>query len=156
MNWKRIVTFTAVVFAISAISSATTWYLLAKKSVAQVSWKEILNLNSQQAAHFKKLEAELASVMKELERDEAQNKIVLCSYLDSLNKTPQEMKSATKKMAESYQKKQEEIAGTLLALSLILTPEQRETFSKRLMQEVCLSCRNATGEEKCLCRMCSL
>lgn len=156
MNWKRILILTTGILVVSLISSASTCYWLRKKPVARVSWKEILNLNPQQSAKFKKLEAELGSVIKELELDEAQKKIYLCKLLERLNKTPQEMKSVTKKMAESYLQKQEKIAGTLLALSLILTPEQRATFSHHLMKQVCLSCRHATAEEKCLCGMCKI
>ena len=110
------------VFIVSGISSAATWFMLTQKQGKEFSWKETLSLTPEQSNKFAQLESDLNSVLKEMDMDEAQNKIFLCSYLDSTEKGSGRMKSIAVKMAESYRKKQEKIATALTALSEILTP----------------------------------
>jgi Spy/CpxP family protein refolding chaperone len=153
MKLKKIAFFLAVVFAVSAISSTATWLAVTKRQEIQVSWKETLNLTPEQEAKFASLEAEFSQALKEMEMEDARNKVTLCSYLGR-NEKNTDIMSTARRMAQAYQIKQEKIAMTLVSISEILTPEQKQLFTNRLMHEVCVSCRKTTGTEKCLCGMC--
>lgn len=153
MNWKKLVLYLAVIFVVSLGSSVVTWHQLSHKKEKQISWKEILNLTPDQEKKFSALESEFNIALKDISIQDAQNKIFLCSYLgDHLQKA--EIKSAIQKMTWVYQKKQERIASTLVAMSAILTPDQKRIFSKRLMKEACSCCSETTGTGECLCGMC--
>ncbi len=155
MTWNKIISLLMLTFLVSATSSTATWLVLNRKKTEKVSWTKILSLTPDQAKQFTAFESELDSTLKELETEDAQNKIFLCSYLDSMGEPGKDMKAPVKKMGEVYEKKQEKIANAFASISGILTPEQRKIFSHRLMQEVCMSCRKATKAEKCLCGMCN-
>ncbi len=154
MNWKRFSLLLALVFLISIISSLTTRYVMSRHQEKQTSWKEMLSLTPDQEKMFSALESEFNIALKGIELQDAQNKIALCSYLRSENRTPEAMKASSKKMADAYQVKQNKIAMTLASITEILTPEQKQLFTDRLMHEVCVSCKKATGTEKCICGMC--
>ena len=139
---------------ISAGSSFATWFILSKKEGKQTSWQKDLGLSEEQKEKFAKMESELTQTLKEIELEDAQNKIFLCSYLDKPEASEKDLKAAAGKMAEAYRKKQERIAATFASISGFLTPEQKKTFSHKLMREVCESCRNAKSAEKCICGMC--
>ena len=154
MRLKKIIFSLLVVFAVSSLSSIATWQVLTKNQERQVSWKELLKLTPEQETRFVSLESEFGQALKEMEADDARNKIDLCSYLGE-EKT-RDLKSAAEKMGKVYTKKQEKIGMTLASISSFLQPEQRKIFAQRLMQEVCVSCRKSTGSQKCLCGMCNI
>lgn len=156
MNSKKILFLLAGTLIISTLSSALTYLFLNRQQIQKSSWKKALNLTAEQKQKFLQRESELNSVLKEIEVEEAQNKIFLCSYLTAANETPKSLDSATVKMAEIYRKKQAKIAATLASISELLNPEQKKLFSRKLMQEVCLSCRNTTGTNQCLCGLCNV
>ena len=155
MNWKKPLVWFAVIFAVSAASSTATWYVLTRHPAEEPPWKEVLDLNPEQAAKFDSIESEFNLALQDISVQDARNRIFLCSYLgEGLKKS--EIKSATRKLTWVYEKKQERIAAALASLSDILTPEQRAVFSRTLMHRACESCRKDTGREQCLCGMCNL
>ncbi len=154
MNWKRFGLYLIVLFIVSFGSSVTTWYWLTDQKEKQVSWKDYLSLSTEQEKIFSALESELTLALKDIAVYDAQNKVSLCSYLHSSEIKPEEVKSTAQKMAHNYGIKQEKIAMTLASIAAILTPEQKKRFTSRLMHEVCVSCKNATETDKCLCGMC--
>ncbi len=154
MNWRKLSSLLILAFIVSIGSSLTTWYVLTHREQKQISWKELLKLTPEQEKTFSALEAEFNTALKDIETQDAQDKMKLCSYLHTENMTPEEMKPVTKKMAENYEAKQEKIAMTLAAITRTLTPEQRKTFTNTLMHEICVSCKKATGMKDCLCGMC--
>lgn len=154
MNWKHFSFLLALAFLISIGSSLTTRYVMSQHQERQTSWKETLSLTPDQEKKFSTLESDFNLALKDIAVQDAQNKIALCSYLRSENRTPEAMKAASKKMADTYQVKQYKIAMTLAAITEILTPEQKQLFTNRLMHEVCMSCKMATGTKKCVCGMC--
>lgn len=154
MNWKRFCSQIAVLFFVSVVASATTWFVMTRQNAKEVSWKEMLNLMPEQEQRFSALESEFNLALKEISVQDAQNKITLCSYLHSGKMDESSISSTTKKMADLYEEKQKKIATVLASISSFLTPEQRKVFSNKLMHEVCASCRKSTGAEKCLCGMC--
>ena len=156
---KKLIGIVLLVFAVAAASSlATLWILNRKGAVKEIKspdWKAILRLTPEQEKKFASLESEFKITMNELETEDAQNKIFLCSYLGNGIKKP-EIKSAAKKMSWVYEKKQEKMGAILASIAGILTAEQKRIFSQTLMHETCLSCRKKTGDEKCLCGMCDM
>ncbi len=155
MFWKKVIPPLIILFLVSFASSAATWVVLSHQFKGAKPWKEILNLTQDQEKKFNVLEADLKNVLKESEIDEAQNKIMICSYLNTGSVDAEQIKLSAKKMAESYEKKQQKTAMALASISAILTPDQKNVFAKSLMHEVCVSCRESTGHEKCLCGSCS-
>lgn len=155
LRWKRILPSIFLLFLVSFVSSASTWYVITHKSKSAKPWKEILGLTQDQEKKFSAFELELQNVLKESEIEEAQNKILFCSLLNTGGAEPEQMKSSAKKLADAYEKKQEKAAMALASISSILTPGQKKIFSESLMHEVCVSCRQSTGHEKCLCGSCS-
>ena len=154
-QWKNL--FKAGLFAliVSVVSSTTTWYLVSHQSSKELSWKEILNLNPAQEKEFSRSEADLNVLLNEMSVEDSQNKIAMCAHLSKENMSPEEAKQATQKAVSSYEQKQEKIASLLARISINLTPDQKKKFTSRLMHEICVSCRQTTGEEKCLCGMCA-
>ena len=153
---KKSVPLFALLFLVSLVSSSTAWYMATHKEKKEISWKETLHLNPEQEKKFSDLESALNDTLKEMNREEAQNKISLCAHLHNGKMDEEKIKSSSKKMAEIYEQKQEKTAAILASISSLLTPEQRKTFSQRLMQEVCVSCQKSTEQEKCLCGMCGM
>lgn len=156
IHWKKFALLLAGVLVVSTGSSLLTWFYLSRGASGHQSWDKLLNLTPGQSEKFSKMESDLNFTLKDMDLDDAQNKIALCSYLHEGQQPEAELRSTTRKMAETYQKKQEKIALTLASISGILTPEQRKTFLSRLMREVCVSCRRSTGVDTCLCGMCSI
>ncbi|MBI2119928.1 MAG: Spy/CpxP family protein refolding chaperone [Elusimicrobia bacterium] len=154
INWKKIALHLLLLLFVSLASTLTTWYVLTQREVKQPSWKELLRLTPEQEKKFLELESDFNFTLKEITVEDAQNRISLCSYLHQDESDPEKLKLKAKEMALTYQKKQEKIAATLAAISNFLTPEQRKTFSHKLMQETCVWCQKAVKNQKCLCGMC--
>ena len=153
MNIKKIASTLIVLFLVSFGSSYLTRLALKKNAPKPASWQKELNLSQDQAVQFARMEQELNRTMKDIETEDAKSKIYLCAHLGEPSKSG-EIKETAKNLTLAYQKRQEKIAGTLSAIAGVLTPEQRKIFSHKLMQEVCVACRDAKSTDQCLCGMC--
>lgn len=155
MNWKRFGLHLGLIFIASLGSSLATWSILSRPA-KEISWKKTLDLTPDQEKQFSAMESEFNSALNDIAVQDAQNKISLCSLLPSEKIDSENIDATTKKMAELYQQKQKRIVGSLASISGMLTPEQRKTFSAKLMQEICASCRKTSGADQCMCGMCKM
>lgn len=154
MSWKGLFKVVVLSLFVSILSSLTTWYLLTHRQGRDLSWKEILSLSPEQNVEFSKLESELNLILKEISVEDAQNKVSLCAHLAKEEMSPEDMKQATQKVVASYEQKQKKVANVLSRITGTLNLDQKKKFTARLMHEICVSCREATGHDQCMCGMC--
>ena len=153
MTWKKFGLYLALLFVVSAGSSVATRVVLTRQA-NETSWRRILNLTPEQEKIFSAMESDFNLALKQIAVEDAQNKISLCAYLHSEKMDPKNIDAMTRKMAVLYEQKQKRLVTTLASIPNLLTPEQRKTFSTKLMHEICVSCKKATGTDQCVCGMC--
>jgi len=163
MNRKRFV-IAFILLGATVLVALGTWqclsYMVSKKTQkASIweshSWSEFLALTEEQREKIEPKETKLKEKLTNIELALAKEEVILCRNLMTT-------KSANTKNLEQLQNKIHRLRGQkemlvlnhMIQLKQHLTPAQQETLFTSLMQDICQSCKMATGSELEHCGLC--
>lgn len=167
---KKTINYLILLVSIAGISAGTSYMVskkvAVKKHEAQATpdianarkWIHEATLSGEQLEKLEPIEAALKRDLDSLQIVLAKERLVVCSIFRTAKPTEEQLKSHVQRIAQLESAQQELIIKHLIAMSEILTLDQKDKFFTAMMSDICTGCREGFCKPgtPCMCGSCPM